>query len=193
MGRTTVRRHIRKKPKGGTTTVRKHYRRTSGKNKAPYIPRNVKIIHQKPPTMFSRKKAIDEINNSIVKGLFEGAIVHGLSAAYPPLGAILLPSYDYLKLSLALYRASRQIKKSSRVDRMKVVKRVTPKVVDESTSLITSGISYHVASNIVDSSFNLLGSGDKVFSDILKGTISNGFSEGAGGLASYTVGTVLGV
>lgn len=154
----------------------------------------VKITRPKPPTSaFSKKKAYDEINNSIADGLLEGAIVYGISYAFPPLGAFLLPSYDALKLSHTLLNASHQIMRAKQNNRRRIARERVPRVAGELTSFIASEGSYAVASSIIDYSLGSLGIKSGVGAEILKGTLGNGLAEGAGGLASYTVGTIVGV
>lgn len=166
-----------------------------------YEPRSTSI--QKIPYKPVRPSPSLEISNSIKKGLLEGAVVYGLSAVSPPLGAVLVPSYealDKIRLGLGLMKIATSFEKRETDVNRKRIYEALADASDPALDLFSEDISKEVAKRMVRIAQPIIiqvskqtGVNNRVYTIMLENTISNGLCDGAGSLAQYAVGGILNV
>jgi len=149
----------------------------------------------KPPTQEDRYSL--DLPNAFLNGLFQGALVHGISAAFPPVAPFLLPVYDlfnYGKFGINLLKLNKELSNNSTKKEIKKALRKTAEAQGDITSQpiadIIAGALVSAAQDIglITSIAKITSMEEKVYTQMLEGSISNGISNGVGNLTAYSVG-----
>jgi len=169
----------------------------------PRIRTKQRIRVLEPPTERTKIDDIKDFLGSIGRGLLEGAVVYGVSAAVPPTGAFLIPGYNAYQYSRVGYRLYRLYKKLSQEKTSDwEIKEGIKKLVDPTGEVISSPIADKIANEMITSAKNIAlisriakqtRVDEDVYATMLSGSLSNGMSSGVGNFTSYAVGTFLGV
>lgn len=166
---------------------------------------SISVSTSRKSTSFSKRtSATNIILKSITSGLVEGAVIYGVSAVFPPVGSILIPSYefyDYAKAGVAIFNIINQLSQS-KPGKGTVRKRSIINLAESIADIASSPHAEKTAKTIVDSIKDKefisniskrTGVEKEIYSNMLFGSISNGISNGVGGLSSYSFSTALGV
>jgi len=141
----------------------------------------------KPPS-------VGDYFKSIGKSALTNAVIYGLSAAIPPLGAVAIPAYmayNYSKLGYGLYKVYSEISAEGKVS-ANSMKQASESLGD----FVTQGPADTIASAVVaratqDGLFEEMVKNthvdEVVFAEMMRGSTSSALSAGAGELAKFAI------
>ena len=143
--------------------------------------------------------SISDYVKSVGSSILKNAVIYGLSAAFPPLGAVAIPAYmayNHFKLGQCLYKACNEVISKGKVSGESVEETsarlgefVTQRSADDMASTI---VSMAKQSGLFEEMTKETGVHEVVFAEMLKGSTSSALSTSAGELAKFVVGKVVG-
>jgi len=133
------------------------------------------------------------------KAAIKGAVIYGLSAASPPLGAVLIPAYTaygYSKLGYGLLQIYREVSVEGKVspDSMKEASESLGGVATQSSAdSIASTITERAnQSGLFKEMATKTGIQEVVIAEMMRGSASSALSTGGGELAKFAIMKVVG-
>lgn len=159
-------------------------------------------MRQQPKFIISprpKPRPIGDYFKSIGKSVLTSALIYGLSAAVPPLGAVAIPAYmtyNYSKLGYNLYKVYDELQSKGKVSLSSVTQAsgslgefVTQRPADDAAAAIVtkaqgSGLFQEMAKKTnVD---------EVVFAEMFKGSTSSALSASGGELAKFVIRKAVG-
>lgn len=152
------------------------------------------VIYRQIP----RLPGVGQFFRNVTKSAFSSAVVYGVSAAFPPIGAFAIPAYTvygYAKFGLTLWRIQRDLVSGSPSAKHAL------DATGSGTEILASNSSDAIASAMVDQArrsglfrevVSKTGVSDMVVTTMMKGSISSALSTGSGEFAKFAVSKMVG-
>lgn len=146
-----------------------------------------------------KPRPIGDYFKSIGKSVLTNALIYGLSAAVPPLGAVAIPAYmtyNYSKLGYNLYKVYDEMQSKGKVSLSSVTRAsgslgefVTQRPADDTAATIVAKVQ---ESGLFQEMAKKTNVDEVVFAEMFKGSISSGLSASGGELAKFVIRKAVG-
>ncbi len=164
-----------------------------------YVPSYVPPSWNPPSPPPSKPPTTGDYFRSIGKSALTGAVVYGLSAAVPPVGAVVIPAYTawgYVRWGSYLYMAYYEVqhKGTVRPDTAREVLGRTAEILAQQSADAVAGniVAKANRGTLFPDTAAATGVESAVITEMMKGSTSSALSSSAGELAKFVVGKAVG-
>jgi hypothetical protein len=141
-----------------------------------------------------RETPVSDYFKSVGKAALTSAVVYGLSAAAPPIGAVLIPAYtlyNYSKLGYGLFKVYREISEGEKVspNSMSKISGQLGEVATQSSSdaIASTLITKASQSGLFKEMAEKTGIQEGVLAEMTRGSTSSALSASGGELAKFAI------
>jgi hypothetical protein len=145
-------------------------------------------------TSHPRETSVSDYFKSIGKAALTSAVVYGLSAAAPPIGAVLIPAYtayNYSKLGYGLFKVYREVSQEGKLN-LDSTSRVSGQLGEVATQSSSDAIASAIVtrasqSGIFKEMAEKTGIQEGVMAEMTRGSTSSALSASGGELAKFAI------